>query len=73
VVDADHTANAEKRAFEHGLCGHSLHSALTRPVSRFRQSGNGHNRPHQRAKNKFCANDVIPAYETYYKRVPSES
>jgi hypothetical protein len=25
------------------------------------------------AKKKFCANDVIPAYETYYKRVLSES
>jgi hypothetical protein len=22
---------------------------------------------------KFCANDVIPAYENYYKRVLSES
>src|SRR5258708_2730354 len=25
------------------------------------------------AKKKFCANDVIPAYETYYKRVLDES
>jgi len=25
------------------------------------------------AKKKFCANDVIPAYENYYKRVLSES
>src|SRR5713226_4665327 len=25
------------------------------------------------AKKKFCANDVIPAYETYYKRVLAES
>jgi hypothetical protein len=25
------------------------------------------------AKKKFCANDVIPAYETYYKRILSES
>jgi hypothetical protein len=25
------------------------------------------------AKKKFCSNDVIPAYERYYKRVPSES
>jgi N-acetyl-alpha-D-glucosaminyl L-malate synthase BshA len=25
------------------------------------------------AKKKFCANDVIPAYETYYKHVLSES
>jgi len=24
-------------------------------------------------KKKFCANDVIPAYETYYKRVLAES
>jgi hypothetical protein len=25
------------------------------------------------AKKKFCASDVIPAYEAYYKRVLSES
>jgi hypothetical protein len=25
------------------------------------------------AKKKFCANDVIPAYETYYKRDLCES
>jgi hypothetical protein len=25
------------------------------------------------AKNKFCANDVIPAYKNYYKRVLEES
>ena len=25
------------------------------------------------AKKKFCANDVIPAYENYYKRILSES
>jgi len=25
------------------------------------------------ANKKFCGNDVIPAYETYYKRVLSES
>ncbi len=25
------------------------------------------------AKKKFCANDVIPAYENYYKRVLDES
>jgi glycosyltransferase involved in cell wall biosynthesis len=25
------------------------------------------------AKKKFCANDVIPAYESYYKRVLDES
>ena len=25
------------------------------------------------AKKKFCANDVIPAYEAYYKRVLEES
>ncbi len=25
------------------------------------------------SKKKFCANDVIPAYESYYKRVLSES
>jgi hypothetical protein len=25
------------------------------------------------AKKKFCANDVIPAYENYYKRVLEES
>jgi hypothetical protein len=25
------------------------------------------------AKKKFCANDVTPAYETYYKRVLDES
>jgi hypothetical protein len=25
------------------------------------------------AKKKFCADDVIPAYETYYKRILSES
>ena len=25
------------------------------------------------AKKKFCANDVIPAYEDYYKRVLEES
>ncbi len=25
------------------------------------------------AKKKFCANDVIPAYENYYKRVLAES
>jgi len=25
------------------------------------------------AKKKFCSNNVIPAYERYYKRVPSES
>src|SRR6266704_965525 len=25
------------------------------------------------AKKKFCANDVIPAYEAYYKRILSES
>jgi hypothetical protein len=25
------------------------------------------------AKKKFCANDVIPAYEAYYKRVLDES
>jgi hypothetical protein len=24
------------------------------------------------AKNKICANDVIPAYETYYKRILAE-
>ena len=24
-------------------------------------------------KKKFCANDVIPAYETYYKRALDES
>ena len=24
------------------------------------------------AKKKFCANDVIPAYETYYKRILAE-
>ncbi len=28
-------------------------------------------RPH--SHKKFCANDVIPAYESYYKRVLSES
>jgi hypothetical protein len=123
VVDADHTANAEKRAFEHGLCGHPLHTALTRPVSRFRQSGNKCRpddkpalqvfHPRRRrtrrgrllsapgdlkeaardviellsradraremgktarinAKKKFCANDVIPAYENYYKRILAE-
>ena len=26
-----------------------------------------------RPKKKFCANDVIPAYENYYKRILSES
>ncbi len=25
------------------------------------------------AKKKFCTSDVIPAYETYYKRVLAES
>jgi len=25
------------------------------------------------AKKKFCANDAIPAYESYYKRVLAES
>jgi hypothetical protein len=25
------------------------------------------------AKKKYCANDVIPAYERYYKRILSES
>ena len=25
------------------------------------------------AKKNFCANDVIPAYENYYKRILSES
>jgi len=25
------------------------------------------------AKKKFCANDVIPAYENYYQQVLSES
>jgi hypothetical protein len=25
------------------------------------------------AKKTFCANDVIPAYETYYKRIQDES
>jgi len=25
------------------------------------------------ARKKFCANDVIPAYERYYKRILSES
>jgi len=25
------------------------------------------------AKKKFCANDVIPAYESYYHRILSES
>jgi L-malate glycosyltransferase len=25
------------------------------------------------AKKKFCANDVIPAYERYYQRILSES
>jgi len=25
------------------------------------------------AKKQFCANDVIPAYENYYKRALSES
>jgi hypothetical protein len=25
------------------------------------------------AKKNFCANDVIPAYESYYKRVLAES
>jgi hypothetical protein len=25
------------------------------------------------AKKNFCANDLIPAYETYYKRILSES
>jgi hypothetical protein len=25
------------------------------------------------AKKKFCANDVIPAYERYYQRVLSET
>jgi hypothetical protein len=25
------------------------------------------------AKKNFCSNDVIPAYENYYKRVLSES
>jgi len=25
--------------------------------------------PHQRQEKKFCADDVIPAYEAYYKRV----
>src|SRR5260370_8459559 len=35
VVDADHTANTEKRTFEHGLSAHSLHSTLTSPLSRF--------------------------------------
>jgi hypothetical protein len=24
-------------------------------------------------KKKFCANDAIPAYETYYKRILEES
>jgi hypothetical protein len=28
---------------------------------------------HINAKKKFCANDVIPAYENYYKRVLNES
>jgi hypothetical protein len=25
------------------------------------------------AKKEFCANDVIPAYENYYKRILDES
>jgi hypothetical protein len=25
------------------------------------------------AKKNFCANDVIPAYESYYKRILAES
>jgi hypothetical protein len=25
------------------------------------------------AKKNFCANDVIPAYENYYKRILAES
>jgi glycosyltransferase involved in cell wall biosynthesis len=27
---------------------------------------------HINAKKKFCANDVIPAYENYYKRILAE-
>ncbi len=27
----------------------------------------------RRAKKNFCANDVIPSYESYYKRVLAES
>jgi hypothetical protein len=72
VVDADHTANAEKRAFEHGLCGHPLHTALTSLVSRFRQSRNGQNRPHQR-QEQILRQWRHPAYEIYHKRLSSES
>jgi len=25
------------------------------------------------ARKKFCSNDIIPAYENYYKRVLAES
>src|SRR6266404_445878 len=30
VVYADHPANTEKRAYEHCVCGHSLHIAVRR-------------------------------------------
>jgi hypothetical protein len=29
--------------------------------------------PSLHAKKKFCANDAIPAYENYYKRVLAQS
>src|SRR5712692_1379137 len=42
---------------------------LSRP-DRGREMGQ---RARLNAKKKFCANDVIPAYEAYYKRILSES
>ena len=39
VVDADHTTNTEKRAPQHGLCGHSRHTAVMEGLGEFAALG----------------------------------
>jgi hypothetical protein len=71
----------EKRAREHGVDGFLAEPGDVTEAARYaieilsRADCGRQMRKIARlnAKKKFCSNDVIPAYETYYKRVLDES
>jgi hypothetical protein len=53
-----------------------IKSASTYSIDLLSRSDRGREMGHTarlNAKKKFCANDVIPAYESYYRRVLEQS